>query len=136
MISQSSAETTAFAAQFAATLKSGDVVALTGPLGAGKTCFVQGLARGLGVPANVPVNSPTFILCNIYQGRLPLNHFDWYRLTDIRDLDALGCEEYFDGEGITVVEWADKFPSAMPERTIWIQMEIVGENERKIEIQT
>ncbi|MBI2346225.1 MAG: tRNA (adenosine(37)-N6)-threonylcarbamoyltransferase complex ATPase subunit type 1 TsaE [Deltaproteobacteria bacterium] len=108
--SVSPAETRMVAAGLAAVCRAGDVIALVGPLGAGKTCFIQGLAEGLGVPKEAYVNSPTFILLNCYCGRLPLYHFDWYRLRGPEELGALGPEEYFDGEGITVVEWADKFP--------------------------
>ncbi|MBI4366989.1 MAG: tRNA (adenosine(37)-N6)-threonylcarbamoyltransferase complex ATPase subunit type 1 TsaE [Deltaproteobacteria bacterium] len=112
----------------------GSVIALVGPLGAGKTCFVQGLARGCGVAPNVIVNSPTFILCNVYPGRVPLYHFDWYRLEHAGQLEGLGPEEYFDGDGISVVEWADKFPEMMPKRAIWITFAIRGARLRTITV--
>ncbi len=85
------------------------VILLSGDLGAGKTCFSQGLARGLGVPEEVPVSSPSYTLMNPYQGRLELYHFDLYRLSEPDDLLELGMEEYLPGNGVAVVEWADLF---------------------------
>jgi tRNA threonylcarbamoyladenosine biosynthesis protein TsaE len=122
------------AARFASKLKEGDVVALEGELGSGKTCFVQGLARGLGVSEKAFVRSPSFTLLNEYKGNLPLYHFDFYRLFAAEDLGDLGLEEYFDGDGVTVVEWADKFPGSLPEKTIHIRFKIVDENIREIDI--
>lgn len=131
-VSRSPAQTRRMAAAFAAQLGPGAVVALVGPLGAGKTCFVQGLAAGLGVPAHTAVNSPTFILCNVYQGRMPLYHFDWYRLETPAQLDGLGLEEYFDGTGVTVIEWADKFSGVLPSLTLWVTFEMRKANTRTI----
>ncbi len=85
------------------------VVLLSGDLGAGKTCFTQGLGRGLEVPENEPVVSPSYTLMNQYQGRLNLYHFDLYRLVHPEDLHDLGFDEYLCGDGVTVVEWADRF---------------------------
>lgn len=133
-VSASPEQTRRVAAAFAARLHPGDIVALVGPLGAGKTCFVQGLAAGLGVPAQTIVNSPTFILCNVYQGRIPLYHFDWYRLETPAQLEGLGLEEYFDGEGVTVIEWADKFSGALPVRTIWVTFEMPNATTRTMTI--
>ena len=134
-ITKSPAETFELARKFAATLKLGDVISLTGELGAGKTRFVQGLAAGLGVPAGTYVRSPTFTLMNEYRdGRLPLYHFDFYRLGAESELGDLGLEEYFDGEGITAVEWADRFPGALPANAIRIALAIVDEGTREIEI--
>ena len=134
IISTSSDETKQLAAQLASGLNPGDVLALEGDLGSGKTQFVQGLARALGVPENGYVRSPSFTLLNEYRGRFPLYHFDFYRLHEPSALDDLGLEEYFDGHGITVIEWADRFPGALPERTIHIHFEIVDENRREINI--
>ena len=123
------------ARKFAAKLKPKDLLLLTGELGAGKTRFVQGLAAGLGVPAVTYVRSPSFILMNIYDGgRLPLYHFDFYRLHDVGELADLGLEEIVDGDGVTVVEWADRFPSALPGKATRIEFGIVDELTRKIRI--
>lgn len=92
----------------------GDVLGLDGPLGAGKTCLVQGLAQGLGVPREVPISSPTFTLVNSYAGRLPLYHADLYRLTDARELLELGLWEAADSGGVLAVEWLSRFPGAVP----------------------
>ena len=85
------------------------VILLSGDLGAGKTCFSQGLARGLGVPEEVPVSSPSYTLMNPYQGRMELYHFDLYRLSDPEDLLELGMDDYLPGNGVAVVEWANLF---------------------------
>ena len=90
----------------------GSVIALSGDLGAGKTVFVQGVARGAGVGGIV--NSPSYVLMNIYRGKAELYHFDFYRLEEESELFELGLEEYFYGEGITLAEWADKFPALLP----------------------
>lgn len=107
--------------RLAAALQPGDVVALVGELGAGKTRFAQGLALGLGVPPDVPVTSPTFTLLAVYpQGKWTLNHFDFYRIERADELLNIGAEEYLWGEGVCAVEWAERFPSALPEETIWV----------------
>lgn len=103
------------AARLAESLSAGATVALIGDLGAGKTCFVRGLARALGVPADVPITSPTFTVLNTYdQGRLPLYHFDLYRLADLDELEAIGYRDYLGGDGVAVLEWADRIPDALP----------------------
>ncbi len=133
-ISRSSEETFAIASEFAATLEPGDVLALIGELGAGKTRFVQGLAYGLGVPDRTYVRSPSFVLMNEYSGgRMPIYHFDFYRLDDPGALADLGLDEYFFGEGVTVVEWADRFPGSTPNGTKTIRFTIRGEDERELE---
>jgi tRNA threonylcarbamoyladenosine biosynthesis protein TsaE len=134
--SDSSNATEALAAQFAKALKPGSSLALIGELGAGKTCFVRGLARGLGVPPEVPVTSPTFTVMNTYvEGQLPLYHFDLYRLADFDELEAVGFREFVGGNGIAVIEWADRIPDAMPPRH-WRIVIIDGaaDNERIITI--
>ena len=94
-------------------LKAGMVLCLTGDLGAGKTLFTKGVAAGLGVKADV--TSPSFTLMNLYDGRLPVAHFDLYRLDDGGDLDEIGFYEYADEPvGVAIIEWADKFPEALP----------------------
>lgn len=106
-------------------------IALTGDLGAGKTHFVQGLAKGMGIEG--VVGSPTFTIMNYYDGPIPLKHFDFYRLHSEEDLWNIGWEEYGDG-GVVVVEWADMFPSLIPEEAIHIHITLSGENERNIRI--
>ena len=99
----------------------GDVIALSGELGAGKTVFAKGFAKGLGVDETV--SSPTFTLVQIYDdGRLPLYHFDVYRIADESEMDETGFEDYISGEGITLVEWADRIRDLMPKDTTWIRM--------------
>ncbi len=131
-ITKSPEETKELAAELAAKLKPGDVLALDGELGSGKTCFVQGLAKGLGIPNNRYVRSPSFTLINEYEGKIPLYHFDFYRLNNAAEVADLGIDEYFEGQGITVVEWAEKFPGTLPERAVCITFEIISEDERKI----
>ncbi|MFH0799750.1 MAG: tRNA (adenosine(37)-N6)-threonylcarbamoyltransferase complex ATPase subunit type 1 TsaE [Pseudomonadota bacterium] len=127
-------ETFELARKFAKRLKADAILALTGELGAGKTKFVQGLAAGLGVPKSIYVRSPSFTLMNEYDGgRLPLYHFDFYRLNEPSELEDLGLEEYFEGGGLSVVEWADRFPGALPRDTVHIEFRIVDDDTREIE---
>jgi tRNA threonylcarbamoyladenosine biosynthesis protein TsaE len=132
LLSRSPEETQAAAARLAETLGAGDVVALTGELGAGKTCFTQGLARGLGVSGRAV--SPTFVLVNEYRGRLPVHHVDAYRTASLTELLDLGIEELFDGDGVTVVEWADKLEPLLPARTVRVHIDGVGDEPRRITI--
>ncbi len=119
-ISASADETIALGCAIAATLRRGDVLALCGDLGAGKTHFVKGVAAGLGASASV--TSPTFTLIHEYPGgRLPLYHFDFYRLGDEDDALKIGLDEYLDGDGACVIEWADKFPALLPPHTRWLR---------------
>lgn len=106
-------ETRALGQQLGELAHAGLVILLSGDLGAGKTCFAQGLALGLGVPASTPVTSPTYTLLNIHYGRLPLYHFDLYRLSQVDDLTDLGYDEFAEGEGVTLVEWADRMTDAL-----------------------
>jgi tRNA threonylcarbamoyladenosine biosynthesis protein TsaE len=131
--SKSPEETYEIASAFAGKLKAGDVLALVGELGAGKTRFVQGLAHGLGVSDSTYVRSPSFTLMNEYDGgRLKLYHFDFYRLAEPDELGDLGLDEYFYGDGVTVVEWADRFQGSMPKKAKTIEFGIAGESERDI----
>jgi len=110
----------------------GDVLALVGTLGAGKTRLVQGIAVALG---NAPesITSPTFVLVNEYRaGRLPVYHFDVYRLVDEDEFLALGPDEYFDGDGITLVEWGDKVEAVLPSRVTRVNIELADHDERSI----
>jgi tRNA threonylcarbamoyladenosine biosynthesis protein TsaE len=118
IISHSVEETTAFGRTEAALLRRGDVLALCGDLGAGKTHFVKGLAAGFASTATV--TSPTFTLIHEYPGgRLPLYHFDFYRLDKEDEALKIGLDEYLDGDGVCVIEWGDKFPGLLPARTKW-----------------
>ena len=110
----------------------GDVVALTGELGAGKTCLTQGIARGLGVADGYKITSPTFTLINEYPGRITLYHADLYRLAGLGDLADTGFEEYFHGGGVVVVEWAEKAKGLWSDKTFWIRIVYLGENMREI----
>ena len=133
-ISKSVEETIDIAAKLAKAFKKGETVALIGDLGAGKTVFTKGIAKGLGVRCVRYVNSPTFVTIKEYKGKLPLYHFDLYRLDKPNLLDAENYEEYFYGDGVTVIEWADKIPSLLPKKHIEVRLSVMGESERKIEI--
>jgi tRNA threonylcarbamoyladenosine biosynthesis protein TsaE len=115
-------------------LTAGDIVALTGELGAGKTCLTQGIARGLGVPEVYQITSPTFTLVNEYPGRLNLIHLDVYRLSSSRDLQDLGYEEFFFGKGVTVIEWAEKIQDIIPEKSLSVTMAYLDQNQRSIDM--
>ena len=111
--SRSEEETERFAAELAAVVPPGTVIALEGDLGAGKTAFARGFARGLGITE--PVTSPTFTILQSYEGgRLPLWHFDLYRLEDEGEMDEIGYEDCFYGEGVSLVEWASRMPDCLP----------------------
>ena len=114
------------------TLKPGDVVALCGPLGAGKTVFVQGVAESLDIEE--PVTSPTYTLISEYSGRLPLYHMDLYRLGSPEEFTWLGVDEMLNGEGITLIEWGERAGEELPERTITVQIEISDNGGRIITI--
>lgn len=133
-MSESEQETLSLASRFAGELKAGDVVALWGDLGAGKTQFVKGIARQLGIPAE-SVTSPTFTLIHEYEGRLPLYHFDFYRLQQIEEALEIGVEEYFWGEGVCVVEWPDIITPLLPDAYYSVDITAAGTNKRWIEIQ-
>jgi tRNA threonylcarbamoyladenosine biosynthesis protein TsaE len=132
----SESETIDLASRFAASLQPGDVLALHGDLGAGKTRFVRGLAIGLGIdPADV--SSPTFVLVNEYTGpAAPLVHIDAYRLEQQEDLDALGWDRIFDGTSIVAVEWAERLAAHLPAGRFEVTIEHAGREHRRILIQT
>lgn len=130
LTTKSAEETKALAQRLAAELSEGDVLNLTGELGAGKTAFSQGLAAGLGVEDRV--TSPTFSIIKEYSGRLPLYHMDVYRLSSPAELVDLGYEEYFFGDGVTVVEWGDKVSELFPPDFLEIVFELDGIDGRKI----
>lgn len=111
--SNSLSDTQNFAEEFATKLKPGDVLCMYGDLGAGKTAFVQGLAKGLLVTDYV--NSPTFTIVNEYEGKIPLYHFDVYRISDSFEMYDIGFDEYIDGDGICVIEWAELIEDILPD---------------------
>lgn len=110
----------------------GAVVALVGPLGAGKTQLVQAVAEALGADRRL-VTSPTFVLVHEYAARLPVYHFDAYRLSDPAEFAELGVEEYFAGDGICLVEWADKVRECMPEQHLEVRIAVMGPSSRRFE---
>jgi tRNA threonylcarbamoyladenosine biosynthesis protein TsaE len=112
-------------------LQTGDVVALIGPLGAGKTAFVQGIARGLEV-RSPRVASPSFTIVNEHAGRVPLFHIDLYRLSDPDELVEIGFRDYLGGRGVAVVEWFDRFPDEQPPERLEIRLEVTGERSRRL----
>jgi tRNA threonylcarbamoyladenosine biosynthesis protein TsaE len=134
IISNSAKETMEIARLLGGKLKQGDILALSGELGSGKTCFTGGIARGLGVSESYQINSPTFTLINEYPGRHRLYHFDVYRLNGYAEFEDLGYEEYFSGEGVVVIEWAEKVAQVLPRNTFFVNFEYVDENIRKIKI--
>jgi tRNA threonylcarbamoyladenosine biosynthesis protein TsaE len=131
IISRSAEETFQAGRAAAAQVRAGDVMALVGDLGAGKTQWVKGLAAGLG--SDAAVTSPTFTLIHEYGGgRLPLYHVDCYRLERAAELVGIGLDDYLDGEGVMVIEWADKFPELIPPAARWVRFKIGEGDEREI----
>ncbi len=132
-ISHSPAETERFGETVAATLLPGDVVALMGDLAAGKTRFVAGLARGLGLSDTV--TSPTFAIAHEYrEGKVPLFHFDMYRLRSSEELYDIGWEDYLRAGGVCAVEWTENVADAMPRRTVWVDIRILDDATREFRV--
>ena len=133
-LSRSSAETRKIGQKIGVLLGPGMVVALIGELGAGKTTFVKGIAKGLGVPKGQEVLSPSFVLIHEYQGREKVYHLDWYRLKDIEGADRQFAEECFHSKGITLVEWAQRGKGILPDERIEIRLEHKGPGSRSIAV--
>jgi tRNA threonylcarbamoyladenosine biosynthesis protein TsaE len=133
LVAPDAAAMQAFGARLGRALAVGDVVALVGPLGAGKTTFVQGLARGAGVPPDRHVASPTFTLVNEHPGRVPLVHVDFYRVQDPREIPELGLGEAFDRAAVAI-EWPDRFPDAAPSERLEIAIAFAEEGARQLTI--
>jgi len=130
-ISNSAAETIAAGRDYAQSARAGEVIALVGDLGAGKTQFVKGFVAGLGSSAEV--TSPTFVLVHEYEdGRLPVYHFDFYRLDQREAVLRLGFDDYVFGEGVSLIEWADRYPDLIPVEAKWLSLVLKGENIREI----
>jgi len=111
------------------TLREGDFVALTGDLGAGKTAFTKGIARGLGIKEDI--TSPTFTIINEYLGRVPLAHMDVYRLKNLQELENIGFDDYLEGY-VVVMEWADKVKELLPNDVLWVDIKILDNLRRQI----
>lgn len=126
-------ETIAKGKEFVTSLEAGDIVCLEGDLGAGKTHFVKGMAEGLGIDSS-EVSSPTFTLINEYEGDKLFYHFDCYRMESPREALEIGAEEYFFGDGVTVIEWPERIESLIPPEAIWISIEAPDKNTRKFVI--
>jgi tRNA threonylcarbamoyladenosine biosynthesis protein TsaE len=131
---KSTSETIRIGKSIGSLLMPGDVVALVGELGTGKTQFIKGLAVGVGVGKPTYISSPSFTLINEYAGKVPFYHIDLFRLKSEKEAEELGLEEYFQGGGITAIEWADKIPSFLPQEMLWIDIRYTGKHTRSIEM--
>ncbi|UCD85074.1 MAG: tRNA (adenosine(37)-N6)-threonylcarbamoyltransferase complex ATPase subunit type 1 TsaE [Deltaproteobacteria bacterium] len=114
-------------------LDRGDVIALIGELGAGKTYLTKGVALGLGAKDIKEITSPTFTIINEYSGRLPIFHLDFFRLNEEFEVEDLGYEEFFYGPGVSIIEWAEKFPQILPKEYLEVKISILGESKRELE---
>lgn len=131
-ISKNESQTQKLAAKLARHLRQGDCLALVGDFGSGKTTFVKGLACGLGIKKNQYVASPSFVILKIYKGRFPVYHFDLYRLSRLRDFEDIGLSEFSGGEGISIVEWADRSEDFGIPWAMRIEFSVTGPNERRL----
>jgi len=127
----STEQTLELAEAFTELLRPGDVVALTGTLGAGKTCFVKGVGRALGIDPD-DVTSVSFLLMKEHSGTMPLYHFDAYRLKSADELQAIGCQEAFEGRGVCAIEWADNVKECLPEEHFRVHLEVTGRQSRRL----
>jgi tRNA threonylcarbamoyladenosine biosynthesis protein TsaE len=130
-VSQSPEETIQLGEQLGKALRRGDIICLFGDLGSGKTTFIKGIAAGMEISRS-QVHSPTFVLMNIYEGRLPLFHFDFYRLDNIREIGAIGCDEFLYDDGVAVIEWADRLGQDLPEEYLKVELKHKAINERVV----
>ena len=133
VVARTPEETAGAGERLGARLPAGAVVACVGELGAGKTCFVQGLARGLGVTG--VVTSPTFVLVNVYRGRVPVYHLDAYRADSLTEVVDLGIDEMMAGAGVTLIEWADKVRPLLPADAVRVTISGLGDEPREIVIE-
>jgi len=131
-VTRSADETERVGERLGRRLVPGEVVALSGELGAGKTCFIRGLARGLGVTQGV--SSPTFVIVNQYTGRMPVFHIDAYRTESLTELLDIGFDEYVSGDSVTVIEWSDKLEPLLPSGAIRVRISGLGDEPRTIRI--
>lgn len=131
-LTNSDNETIEFGKRVGNQLIEGDVIALVGELGSGKTWLAKGLALGLGVSPDIVITSPSFSLVNEYEGRYPFYHIDLYRLEGIADLQSAGIDHYLNERGVVAIEWADRWPGILPVQRIWVKLAIMNENHRQI----
>ena len=129
-ISYAAAETHTIGFYLGLTAQAGDLILMTGELGAGKTTMTQGIAEGLGVPERP--RSPTFVMATEYMGRLPLYHIDLYRVEQAPELNELGVDEYVSGQGVTIIEWADRVPEIFVSECLWVSLDAINEETRSI----
>ena len=129
---KSPSQTKKLGKKIAALLKNGDVLALCGDLGTGKTCLSQGLARGLGVDKTVPISSPTYTLVNQYEGDTTVYHLDLYRIKSDDEFYLSGLDEFLNDKAVTIIEWADKHTEVLPDESIWIHLSFIDFETRKI----
>jgi tRNA threonylcarbamoyladenosine biosynthesis protein TsaE len=129
----SAEQTMSLGFKLAGILNSGDLIVLTGPLGAGKTCLVKGIAKGLGIPED-EVNSPSYTLVNEYHGKIMLYHFDLYRLENESELYNIGWDDYLMREGIIAVEWGERAGGFLPDKHISVNIKITAETGRELKV--
>lgn len=129
--SNSPQETIRLAKEYAKKVDPGDVICLKGNLGSGKTQFVRGFVQGLGLPGDI-VSSPTFTIINEYEGELPVYHFDCYRLEHFEEAVEIGAEEYLYGDGVCIIEWAERIKELLPPSSKHVTFSITGKNKREI----
>ena len=133
-LSKSDVETVEIGKRLGLVLSGGDVVALSGTLGSGKTWFTKGVGLGVGVSPDEVITSPSFSLVNEYEGRCLLYHMDLYRLDNLSDIMAIGLDDYFHDQSVVVVEWAERCQEILPDGFIDVKITILGDSERSIEI--
>jgi tRNA threonylcarbamoyladenosine biosynthesis protein TsaE len=132
--SRSPGETTRFGELIGKHVTEGSILALSGELGSGKTCLVQGIAKGLGVPEDLYVTSPSYVLVNEYPGSLRLFHLDLYRIDNVSQLDDIGIEEMLRSDDVTVIEWAEKMGTFLPEERLFVSISIIDDQTRDFHI--
>lgn len=135
MITKSAEETIMAGEKLGKKLVEGDIVALSGNLGSGKTTFTKGIGKGLGVKNPRHINSPTFVLIKEYAGKIPLYHLDLYRLDGLKEIENIAIEEYIYAKGVTVIEWAEKIKCILPEKHISVKFKVAGEDKREVVIE-
>ncbi len=135
-VTNSTAETSQLGKTLGQQLAAGDVVALYGELGSGKTTFTKGLSVGLGAMKEEGIRSPTFVLLNLYKGRLPIYHIDLYRVRTLERLHDIGYEDYAFADGVVIIEWAEKAEEVLPPNAVRVRFKTLAENSREIRIES